>query len=514
MFHVSPFTSTHAFPPRTILEQTMMKTSALIRSKPNWREKYKNKSIVKKWKTEVSTVLNAEAFDYVVSELEYYDRLLDQDQIEMSTVDGVWQSDTLLNPKLRHALLLQVKKLEQDEFKSYRGPDFHPNSNDQVLDLVHPSLYCRHVTQIKDKILKKHKNTNMDNPNYQWIPSNFESGKFTSTINNLDVTKHQDLYTLLEQIFQDVSIPLINRVIQDWKVDKNSGVKLDYSGHKCYSTFTYPLRINVDAYNWYTEIDPINTDISDEDYEEYYNSRELKPIRIPKFIFKDSLKYHNYERHENFQVIVKIATIMLTRNNPSYAGGVYHIEGTSLENIFASQICYLDSENISQSKLAFRCAVLEPRYKQNDNRGVEGIYGLRDTESLVNNLGSVETFGGRCIAFPNLFQHKVEPFTLLDPSKPGFRRILVFFIINPDTTIPSTANLEPKQIHLYRRRILSHLDILLLNPIWDIIIEYSGNAWTWEEAKEHRIKLMHERKYIQSQINDHYFEREFSLCEH
>lgn len=517
MFHISPFTSTHSFLPRTVLEQKMMQLSATIRSKPDWKSKYKNPSILKKWKLE--TVNNSlsfpkEAFDYVISELEYYDKL-NKDRIEMSTVDAVWQSDELLPTELRNNLLEQVKLLESEQYSSSRGPDWHPGSNGQILDLLHPSLFCRHVPdELPDKKSKKRKvETNKKNiPHYQWIPSNVEIvddvAEFKSRINNLDSTKYQKLYQLINQVFTKVSLPLFKRVISDWKVDTGSSVSVGYDGDKSYSSNMYPLRITVDPYNWYEENDSPQ---DDEDNDE----RELKPISVPMFNLEATLKNRNSKHdsvNSHLQVIVKIATIVL-QPGQSYAGGSYHIEGTELENIFATQICYLESENISTSRLSFRCAVGEPDYEQNDNHGVLSIYGLENEKHLINNTGSVLTRGGRSIAFPNLFQHKVESFHLDDPSKPGYRRILVFFLVNPDVEIPSTVDLDPKQIYLYREELLKH-DNNIPNPIWDIIVIYSGNAWTWEEACMHREKLMHERKYIQSNINDQYFERQFSLCEH
>ena len=59
-------------------------------------------------------------------------------------------------------------------------------------------------------------------------------------------------------------------------------------------------------------------------------------------------------------------------------------------------------------------------YEQNDDKGVETVYGLSNEESELNEFrGYVETKEDRCICFPNLFQHQVQPFSLLDRSKPG-----------------------------------------------------------------------------------------------
>ena len=55
----------------------------------------------------------------------------------------IWQSDSLIDQKLYEEFLACVEKLEDvpDELK-----DWHPRANGQVLDLVHPSLYCLDTT--------------------------------------------------------------------------------------------------------------------------------------------------------------------------------------------------------------------------------------------------------------------------------------------------------------------------------------------------------------------------------
>lgn len=110
------------------------------------------------------------------------------------------------------------------------------------------------------------------------------------------------------------------------------------------------------------------------------------------------------------QVIVKIANIIITPDNPEYYGGVWHVEGMLNERIVASGIYYYMSENISESLLSFREAVSEPEHEQDDSRGVREIYGLEKNRALCQQRESVITREDRCIAFPNSMQHKVEPF--------------------------------------------------------------------------------------------------------
>ena len=63
----------------------------------------------------------------------------------------------------------------------------------------------------------------------------------------------------------------------------------------------------------------------------------------------------------------------------------------------------------------------------------------------MQDIGDVITKTHRCVAFPNLYQHQVQPFRLEDPTKPGHRRILVFFLVDPMQKILSATDVGPQQ---------------------------------------------------------------------
>lgn len=181
-------------------------------------------------------------------------------------------------------------------------------------------------------------------------------------------------------------------------------------------------------------------------------------------------------------------------------GGTWHVEGIDQERIVATGIYYLETDNITESKLHFRQSIKDPDYEQNDDRGVLAIYGMKDEDPLNQVLGNLVAKQGRCIVFPNIYQHRVAPFKLEDNTKPGFRKILVFFLVDPTVKIISTQNVLPQQ------------------PDWDDVQPdapaTSRNKMTREEAEEIREKLMFERKYARDEFQKEFYEREFSLCEH
>ncbi|MEU1321082.1 DUF4246 family protein [Streptomyces tibetensis] len=193
---------------------------------------------------------------------------------------------------------------------------------------------------------------------------------------------------------------------------------------------------------------------------------------------------------DRLQVIVKLATIHLTPDKPEYPGGSWHVEGMLNERIVSTGIYYWDSENITESRLSFRAALDDPDYQQNDDNGLREVYGLEDEDALNQMLGSASTPAGRCLAFPNILQHRVSSFRLMDPTHPGYRKILAFFLVDPSETIVSTSDVPPQQ------------------PWSD------ASTMTLEQARSYREQLMRERTFFVDEHNEQLYEREFSLCEH
>lgn len=140
-----------------------------------------------------------------------------------------------------------------------------------------------------------------------------------------------------------------------------------------------------------------------------------------------------------------MANIQLDADHTEYSGGSLHVEGMGNESIVATGIFYYDIENCSPSELRFRTAIRPPVYEQFDEVGVRKMFGLTDGGPLHQDLGAVATVGGRCIAFPNTYQHQVAPFRLVDAQKPGHRKMLVFFLVNPMQRVASTAIVPPQQ---------------------------------------------------------------------
>ena len=118
----------------------------------------------------------------------------------------------------------------------------------------------------------------------------------------------------------------------------------------------------------------------------------------------------------------------------------------------------------------------------------------------------------RCVAFPNVYQHLVSPFRLVDPTKPGHRKILVFFLVDPNITIPSASTVGPQQATGIRRAVeateywQTRLPVELRDMIWERF-----NGMTDEQAKAYREELMKERTLIVQTVDEQRFGQGFNL---
>ncbi|RSS80665.1 DUF4246 family protein, partial [Streptomyces sp. WAC02707] len=120
--------------PRTLRELQMIECSAHIREKPDWFEKREDPEIAARWAREaVAQGLTEAQVRHVLAELAHYAALRDgRTGIEVSGVDGVWQSDALVGDGLRSRLREAVRVLEE---VPEAERDWHPGSDGQVLDL-------------------------------------------------------------------------------------------------------------------------------------------------------------------------------------------------------------------------------------------------------------------------------------------------------------------------------------------------------------------------------------------
>ncbi|QRV92052.1 hypothetical protein RhiJN_20070 [Ceratobasidium sp. AG-Ba] len=505
-------------PAKPLVELEMTRFSAALREKPSWWIKFRDETILDRWRSEAleqAQLMRLSHIDYVLKELDGYAMLRDNESgAEVSCYDKIWQSDTLVPESLNRRLIEGAAKLENvpDSEK-----DWHPRSNGQVLDLVHPSLYpivynrtlaySTSTSELEKRVLSPIQMPPLPEPvdrwdkwegtedtnyhishRFQWLPTDFKissdgnSAGSIEYINNLDPGRYPDIHSTIEDLVA-AFVPLFERVLTD-SIPENHAVPERVPNQYSYNETYAPEP------EWSQHLDD---DQNEAIYKQWASGRPyFGPDVRPMGYEMGSLERRKFRYKlagKTIQVIVKMANIYLTPENPVYQGGSWHVEGMWNEAIAVSGIYYYDEDNISESRLAFRTAAAMPfTYDQGDERGCRLTWGVGKNEPMVNNLGSVRTSPGRAIAFPNLYQHRVSPFELRDKTKSGHRKILALFLVDPAIERPSTTTVPPQQ--------------------------NEQGGMSRQEAEAYRIELMSERTAFVRANDEKFFNVAFSMCEH
>ncbi|KAI4729148.1 hypothetical protein E4T49_03003 [Aureobasidium sp. EXF-10728] len=556
--------------PLTVRERNMMQVVNAITDKPDWRTKVFDDTILAKWRAEAITEegqgFTEKMFDYCVAELQ--DKAGQHRENDLIAVlDSEWavvKSDSIISGELKEELKKAIAPLEEVPADA---KDWHPGSNEQVLDLVHPSLFpliygrsrilpdstmgledciqnsgkgeivpipsdddCKLGQQIHWLATVGQGQTDYWSNRFQWLPSNvaFTEGdgvKITSYINNLHPVHHRAIYPVIEK-FITKSVPAWDLVLSSYvSIKHTETLRVPMTG----TEYEFPLGeeapesvregLTEDDDEWY-EVEEqwvrdnrvlIKPDAREYDRSIYKNKDAVKPISLRSHFAANGI-----------QVIVKLANIHLTPENPEYSGGSWHIEGKLNEHICATALYYYDNENITDSHLAFRtkCSVDEITsrdYQQDDNDGVCYLFDIERNGPGIQRIGQVTTNEGRLLAFPNVLQHQVQPFKLVDPTKPGHRKILALFLVDPFHRVISTANVPPQQREWWAEAVQGlegKLDELPPELRHQVMSEVGDFPISLEEAKTLREELMDERRAFAKDVNELYQGEEFSFCEH
>ncbi|KZT14170.1 hypothetical protein NEOLEDRAFT_1052463, partial [Neolentinus lepideus HHB14362 ss-1] len=397
----------------TLVELRMRALAGQILEKPNWWNKVRDGEITDKWRREFVEQdaelvkkfwpelqqerddddedktwphknITEEQLNYIFDWLKWLaDQRNTQTGIEMMHIQNVYQSYSLITSELREALLQGASILESIPEAE---KDWHPGSNNQVLDLIHPSLHCLrigkslvkntktgslYVPTVEEYINAREDLSFLYSPSrwmphsvsiqHQWLPTDFsvsETGevKHLSYINNLHPDDHKPLYSTITSILARF-VPLWERVLSDVLSRQRPIIELDpYSWYEKGRATPEP-----ELEDWVETPDAAYWEAWDVwcVAHEAWEHRKDPFICEPKpFTPPATENQVNFTlKGRKIQVIVKMANIVLTPEKPEYAGGSWHVEGMDNEKIVATGIYYYDSSNVTESKLSFRTAL-------------------------------------------------------------------------------------------------------------------------------------------------------------
>jgi len=284
-----------------------------------------------------------------------------------------------------------------DKFAASEPIDYHPNSNQVVRDLIHPSLYPLIIDPnsiCTDDI--NYWNRSYEQSRFQWLPSevmidNTGKAKFVSPINNFDNEKYPELTNSLENVLTAL-IPGFEKV---WEYCQ---------------------------YMSFTENDGT------------WDGLEYDPESINPVSFKNT----------NLQVIVKIADYTFSPGTSFQ--GVWHYEGMAHENIVMTGLFYPHSDERLNSN-----GGLEFKRQFTDVEAVKLLARLpqqrpfwvdNDIELGFVPLGYTTTETGKLMVFPNCHAHRVQEL-INHTSETLKRRLIVFFVVDPNDRITSSKDMPP-----------------------------------------------------------------------
>lgn len=538
----------------TVRELNMMAIMDKITDKLDWDKKVFDDTIVQKWRQEALFTegmdVSEKMLDWCVAELRDKARSFESNGM-IPTLDldaAVIKSDTAISAELKEALRVGAARLED---VPNRLKDWHPGSDGKVLDLVHPSLFplvygrsrvlssgrvevqdCVSyigkgeiaTTPYETEVIVERSDNWYDmwadtdpkfwSETFQWLPCDVkfvgDDVSISSYINNLHPKLHPELYSVIEE-FVAKSIPLWNLALSSTHAGRKPRILHDHTDYDHPRGTSPPEELEDDwdaRENWH-KTNRVLQRPEPRDFESYQ-----RPV-------DEQVDLRKEFGEQGLQVIVKLANIELTPEKANYDGGSWHVEGQLNERICATALYYYDSKNVADNSLAFRHRTDEndferKTHEQDDHEGVEELYGVKQDGPKVQEIGRVVTREGRLLAFPNVFQHRVAPFKLEDPSKPGHRKILALFLIDPHCRIISTANVPPQQKDWWSPEIRDNEGLARLPKeiVDQVVIDVEDFPISLEEAKELRLELMEERKVYVEEVNDDIESSTFFFCEH
>ncbi|KAJ3147383.1 hypothetical protein HDU89_005735 [Geranomyces variabilis] len=410
--------------------------------------------------------------------------------------------------------------------------DWRAGTRRQVLDLVCPSLFCyvhgitpclaeckesrspadwlaasgsgevpsidprRHYAMewnFQDGFKSDFKGRGLPTNDYMWLPTDFEvdpTGKvhLLSYINNLHPITQAKSYQTLARVLEKF-IPLFERVASDYLSP----------------AFKKPRLLDPKLiYNRSFERRPgAGPSAIDQDEPTMFDPAQMHPALPPLGDSRPCREVVINMKGSVLQVVVKLSNVYLTPDNPSYDGESWQTEATLFEGVFATGICHYDQANITTPQLDFRHDTFPADfdYPQYAGNAVREVYGLVNGGDCTQHVGTIDAVQGRCIAYPNNYQHRVGPFTLQDTSKPGHLKTLSFCLIDPAGHRVSTGRMPPQRADWFAAQLRGSDDSggtprcglgTLPDEILQQIAEDAG-LMTFAQASAHRAALRKER---------------------
>ncbi|KAJ3895327.1 hypothetical protein GG344DRAFT_39035, partial [Lentinula edodes] len=286
--------------------------------------------------------------------------------------------------------------------------------------------------------------------------------KFLSHINDINPQLHESVYRLLQSALTSF-IPLFEHTLTD--LHQHDPLLRRVPGTCRYKILDEPQH-------------PDNLD--GEDYERkvrqwiFYRSMGL--LDVPNTGYPGKLEQR---RHSVYLISKRIYYDFVDLGPSRFAGTPWHVEGMKNEGIVACGFPFT-AENIESCDVQSRMAISYPRvFDSDDTEATLRTWGVVIGDQYIS---SVPIREGLAVVFPNIYQHKLAPITVRDPSKVGKFTVLSFLLVDLDALpVISTANVAPQQ----RAWMWKALDGCLAVEIVEKILDMVDGLMDEQESQGH-----------------------------
>ncbi|KAJ6011477.1 Protein of unknown function DUF4246 [Penicillium sp. IBT 35674x] len=494
-------------PVQTLRELAMVSVMEDITDIPEWWKKIHNSNTAQEWKEMAlrsGADITKNMSEWIIEELKFKAMVYKVNNAVSLYNGDVTKSDSNVPSRLVEDLKNSTKVLQySDKELQFYGPGSLPNQRDLLSMALYPLVYgksrilpdkliglddaLRHAGQGETIPMPQETGITREDiawrvssradisvrpysRSYQILPTDWELGNdgrwhIATYINNLHPVKHRDVYKVIEDTFNCI-IPQWNMTMTPLKDMLHSRARIEYSKAEY-----YPVTKGISE-QAPRILDREAQSVFDERFENWRmeNYRAVQPDvdqfvpwAVPQCMMSElaedlpspvrieqSVNLNKDYKDRGLQVITRLMYVDVWPESPYYETE-WHVEGQMNEHICATAFLFLEYENMEEASMEFRNIVDtdmldEVEHDPGDFIWLKQVFGLENGEPAVQSSGSIRCPPGRVIIFPSTVQHRMTKYELKDKSKPGSNSCLVFYLVDPNIRIISTANIPPQRL--------------------------------------------------------------------
>ncbi|KAG2136506.1 uncharacterized protein EDB93DRAFT_781003 [Suillus bovinus] len=512
-------------PARTVVDLAMSELSKCIRRRDDWWNLFKCPETRAQWAAEalvepmtvrapgrnLKVWLTPNQVEYVLEELQGYANLRDaENNCQVSCFERIWESQAILDNSARASLNCQLSRFLEtlpDKLARREGDELTRRIIDPYL---YPFIYDRTLAydSAKEGFLRPElvpnitdtTTTDFLSQKFACLPCDFlisaQDGttKALSYINNLHPC-YSTLYRHLEELLSKC-VPMFEHVLTDLHVDNPVRARIQEPLPSEWDE-PEPPDFSGSSVDW---------SVFESKKRQWIMHRSIVPD-VPSTGYPGGLEERRSVvqlRGKTLQVIHDVYDICIKPGGPAFQGSPWRVEGMKNERIVACVLYNSSSENITPNSIEFRMAVKTP--PAFPKKGYQDVtmktWGLQTRKPCHQYIGAVPIQEGLCIAYPNIYQYHITPFSLADPSKEGHQRIIGLYLVDPSIApLASTQRVPPQQKTWTRLGLEKGTRGIFAVELVDKVLDEVDGVMDMDEAVKYRNSMVKERTRL-SVLND------------